>query len=204
MTDMRPPPPSSRTLLIGSAAALGGAAAILLLFVLPAEYGIDPTGVGRMTGLAKMAEPAANVYLEKGLKRTGVFTPSETAPAPLPGARDRWTFTLAPYEGIELKYTIAAGKPITFFWSATGPLSYDMHAHPFDGGEKLTESYSIAKADHLGGHYVAAFTGIHGWHWQNRGVAPVTLTLDASGAIEASKIFDSSGAQDRALTPPAR
>lgn len=204
MTDLRPPPPSSRTLAISSIAALGGAAAILLLFVLPAEYGIDPTGVGTLTGLSKMAGPPVNPYLAKGLKRTGVFMPSETRPAPVPGARDHWTFTLAPYEGIELKYTIAAGKPIAFFWSATGPLAYDMHAHPFDGGEKLTESYSIAKADHLGGRYVAAFTGIHGWHWQNRGVAPVTLTLDASGAIEGSRIFDSSGGQDRALTPPAR
>jgi hypothetical protein len=31
---------------------------------------------------------------------------------------------------------------------------------------------------------------------------PVTLTLDATGAITASKIFDPAGEHDRALTPP--
>ncbi|MDO7835538.1 hypothetical protein Q4610_10840 [Sphingobium sp. HBC34] len=204
MTDTPPSPASRRRLLIGGAAALTLGAAIMVLAVLPAEYGIDPTGFGRMTGLADMAQPATNPYLEKGLKRQGVLTISETPLAPEPGVRDHWTFDIGPYEGIELKYVVAQGKPIRFHWSATGPLDYDMHAHPFDGGTDLTESYSIAKADHLGGRYVAPFTGIHGWYWQNRGLATVRLTLDASGAITGSKIFDTRGEHDRALTPPAR
>ena len=37
-------------------AAAGAAGAILVLFWLPAEYGIDPTGVGRLTGLTEMGE----------------------------------------------------------------------------------------------------------------------------------------------------
>lgn len=36
--------------------AAGAAGAILVLFWLPAEYGIDPTGVGALTGLAEMGE----------------------------------------------------------------------------------------------------------------------------------------------------
>ena len=36
--------------------AAGAAGAILVLFWLPAEYGIDPTGVGRLTGLTEMGE----------------------------------------------------------------------------------------------------------------------------------------------------
>lgn len=195
--------PSRRALWIGAAAALAAGGAILVMFVLPAEYGIDPTGVGKATGLIKIAEPD-NIYLERGLKRKGVFTPSDTPPPPEPGAKDHWEFVLAPYEGIELKYVIAEGKPISFFWSATGPLNYDMHAHPFKGGTDLTESYSIEKRDHLGGRYVAAFTGIHGWYWQNRGTQTVRLTLDASGGMTASKIFDPAGEHDRALTPPAK
>jgi hypothetical protein len=195
--------PSRRAIWIGTAAALLAGGAIVVMFVLPAEYGIDPTGVGKATGLIKIAEPD-NIYLERGLKRKGVFTPSDTPPSPEPGAKDHWTFELAPYEGIELKYVIAEGKPVSFFWSATGPLNYDMHAHPFKGGTDLTESYSIEKRDHLGGRYVAAFTGIHGWHWQNRGTQTVRLTLDASGGITGSKIFDTVGEHDRELTPPAK
>ena len=77
-----------------------------------------------------------------------------------------------------------------------------MHAHPFVGGEELTESYAIAKGDRQAGRYVAPFTGIHGWHWQNRSMNNVRLTLDASGKIKASKLFDASGEHDRTLTPP--
>lgn len=36
--------------------AAGAAGAILVLFWLPAEYGIDPTGVGGLTGLTEMGE----------------------------------------------------------------------------------------------------------------------------------------------------
>lgn len=195
------PRPTKRAIVTGTIVAIAGAALLTVFAILPAEYGIDPTGFGKATRLTEIANPE-NKYLARGLKRTGVFTPSDTAPAPEPGVKDHWTFELGPFEGIELKYVLDEGKPMTFFWSATGPLDYDMHAHPFDGGTELTESYSIAKADRLGGRYVAAFTGIHGWYWQNRTFERVTLTLDASGQITGSKLFGPFGEQDRELTPP--
>jgi hypothetical protein len=77
-----------------------------------------------------------------------------------------------------------------------------MHSHPFDGGDALTESFVIADMQSQRGVYRAPFTGIHGWYWQNRTLEPVTLKLDASGAITGSKIFDQTGEHDRALTPP--
>jgi hypothetical protein len=196
------PRPSKRAVLTGTVVAIVGAALLTVFAVLPAEYGIDPTGFGKATRLTEIANPV-NKYLAKGLKRTGVFTRSDTASAPEPGANDHWTFELGPFEGIELKYVLEQGKPMTFFWSATGPLDFDMHAHPFDGGTELTESYAIEQADHLGGRYVAPFTGIHGWYWQNRTLGRVKLTVDASGQMTGSKLFDQFGEHDRALTPPA-
>ena len=60
MPDMASAPqselPSSRTLLRSTAIAAGVAALLLVLVVLPAEYGVDPTGVGRLLGLTKMGE----------------------------------------------------------------------------------------------------------------------------------------------------
>ncbi len=75
-----------------------------------------------------------------------------------------------------------------------------MHAHPFQGGTALTESYGVGTAPQMQGRYVAAFTGIHGWYWQNRSMAPVKLTLDASGAITESTVFDSTGEHKRPLS----
>ena len=49
-----PAPPSRKKLLLGTGAAVAIAAVGLVVFVLPAEYGIDPTGVGRATGLTDL------------------------------------------------------------------------------------------------------------------------------------------------------
>lgn len=52
-------PPSSRQLLRGTLTALVVAATVLVAVVLPAECGIDPTGIGRGIGLFRPppAEP---------------------------------------------------------------------------------------------------------------------------------------------------
>lgn len=193
-------PNRRKLVLLGSLAAVA-LTAIGVVFVLPAELGIDPTGFGKQSGLTEMANPQASETLERGRKRKGVLTTSQAVPDAEPGASDHWTHVLGPYEEAELKYVLDKGAAINFSWNAEAPLTYDMHAHPFEGGEALTESYAVAKSDSQSGRYVAAFSGIHGWHWQNRSTSPVTLTLDASGKIKGSKLFNASGEHDRTLVP---
>ena len=55
-----PPPdalaPTSRQLIRSTAIAFVVAALLLVTCVLPAEYGVDPTGIGRLLGLTQMGE----------------------------------------------------------------------------------------------------------------------------------------------------
>lgn len=203
---------------IGGAAAV--AAVALVVFILPAEYGIDPTGAGKALGVMKLSETEGeNIYLARGNKRQGVLTPLGASAQPneaglqqaiaarglsLPaGARiqsDRFEFELLPFEGIEMKYELAQGTPMVFAWRTTAPVNFDMHAHPYQGGEELTESYVITDAPSQNALYVAPFTGIHGWYWQNQTLDPVTLTVDATGAITKSFTFDQAGQHPRELT----
>jgi hypothetical protein len=227
MTDTAPTtpaPPSRKSLLIGSVTALAIAAVGLVVFVLPAEYGIDPTGAGEALGLTKLSEPAEeeNIYLKRGQARTNVLFPLDAAAQPneetlratleskgiaLPAdaeiKTDRYTFELLPYEGIEMKYVLAEGAPMVFSWRTAAPVNVDMHSHPFEGGDALTESFVIEDLGSQTAVYVAPFTGIHGWYWQNRTLENVTLTLNATGAFTGSKIFDQTGEHDRPLSPPA-
>jgi hypothetical protein len=163
---------------------------------------MDPTGFGKLTGLTKIADPGMSAEQRRGALRTGVLTLSSAKLAPEPGKKDHWEYELPPYGSIEFKYEIPEGQPVTFRWQATGALHYDMHGHPFKGGTALTESYGVSEATQMQGRYVAAFTGIHGWYWQNRSFEPVKLTLDASGAMTGSRIFEATGEQKRALAPP--
>ncbi len=186
--------------MLGGAGALVLVAGIVVAFVLPAEFGIDPTGIGKATGLIQIADSGSNAELERGRKRTGVLTLSDSALAPEPGTSDRWEIELGPYEAIEFKYEIAQGKAMVFTWQASAPLRYDLHAHPFEGGTDLTESYGVGTAQTQHGRYVAPFTGIHGWYWQNRTLDKVKLTLDATGAVEDSTVFDAAGEHARPLS----
>jgi hypothetical protein len=212
---------SSRKWLIGGVAvvALG---AIAVLFVLPAEFGVDPTGAGRALGLTKMAKPQESEETRRGKLRTNVLfalapstEPGEPAlrsaltergialPADAQLRSDRFTVELLPFEGIEMKYELARGAPMVFRWRASAPVNYDLHAHPYEGGTELTESYALSDAPAQAALYVAPFTGIHGWYWQNQTLDPVTVTVDAMGAITKSFTFDQAGEHPRALTPPS-
>jgi len=179
----------------------GIAAAVLVVFVLPAETGFDPLGVGAATGLDEIADPD-NPELERGMarmERQDVLALSDTAPEPVAGVADTWEYELAPYDSVEFKYTLREGAPVTFRWEATGPLNYDMHAHPFEGGVELTESYGVGEAQAMQGTYTPAFTGEHGWYWDNRSTDNVTLRLTASGPLTTSTIYAGGTAAERPI-----
>jgi hypothetical protein len=62
--------------------AAGAAGAILILFWLPAEYGIDPTGVGHLTGLTEMGEIKQQLAAEAEADAQAAAVPPAAAPVP--------------------------------------------------------------------------------------------------------------------------
>jgi hypothetical protein len=213
--------PSGRQLAIGSLVAVTVAAIATVFFILPAELGIDPTGFGEKTGLTGLSKGGAggNIYLERGLKRTNVLfpldggaKPDETTlratlaakgiaiPANAKLVSDHWEYELLPYANIELKYRLNQGEPMIFQWRAPVPLHVDMHSVPDQGGNDATESFVIGDMPSQTAVYVAPFTGIHGWFWQNQTLEPVTVTIDATGAFGGAVTFDQSGEHSRELT----
>jgi hypothetical protein len=192
--------PRRRKALLGGLAAVLVAAAIVVVFIMPAEFGRDPTGLGRALGLGVLSEEPVSEEFVRGQKRTGVLAPLDGGTVAEPG--DRYVLELGPFESGEFKYTHEQGDRMRFAWNATGPVDFDMHSHPFEGEVDLTESYAIDKAPSQSGVYTAQFTGIHGWYWQNRSTDNVTVTLEAAGPMTASTIFNQFGEQPRDLAPP--
>ena len=219
-----PPPmafPSPRRIAIGTAVAAIVGTVTAVFFVLPAEFGIDPTGFGQATGLTGLAGDASgmNVYLQRGLKRTNVLYPLDAAakpdeatlrstlagkvaiPADFQAQSDHWAYELLPYEGIEMKYRMAQGQPMIFAWKASAPVQYDEHSVPDQGGNDATESFAITNGPAQTAVYVAPFTGIHGWFWQNQSLENVTVTIDSLGGYTGAVIFNQSGEHPRDLNP---
>lgn len=183
--------PSSAQLLRSTIIALIAAIVILVTIVLPAEYGIDPTGVGRAIGLAEMGEIKTELAREaeedrqnpghgdqSGLVDGLIGLLIGTAHAQ-EAWRDEVTFTLAPGDYTEIKLVMNEGDAAHYEWAAEGGrINFDLHAHA--GGESV--DYKKGRGETAGdGSFEAPFAGDHGWFWRNRDKADVTVTLRLRG-----------------------
>lgn len=85
MTETNPAPhdalPSSRQLARSTAIAAAVAALLLITVVLPAEYGVDPTGVGRLLGLKEMGEIKVQLAKEAAADAKATRAAASNAPA---------------------------------------------------------------------------------------------------------------------------
>src|SRR5688572_4962044 len=81
--------PTTSQLLRATFVAAGTAAALLVAVVLPSEYGMDPTGVGRTLGLTQMGEIKVQLAEEAALATAAEEAASRdvagTATAPAAG-----------------------------------------------------------------------------------------------------------------------
>ena len=174
---------------LGKATGLAAlaAAAILTVAVLPAEYGIDPTGIGALLGLKKAqgagasATPAAPDVLPAA-SATGAAPVDKTD---LALRNDEMSLTLQPGEGAEIKASIKQGQHFVFSWDADGPVKADMHGEPYDAKpNQFTTYWKVAQQARGNGAFTAPFDGIHGWFWRNKGDKPVTIHVKVSGFQE--------------------
>lgn len=156
-----------RRVLVATLGALLAATAAFVAFVLPAEFGIDPTGIGRALGLTGLAGAPP-----QDLHRTDTRL-----------VQDFREFDLAPFESVELKYDLAVGDGFVYAWNATGEVLFDIHAEPADADPGVAESFAQGRATADAGTHVARFTGIHGWFWENRGAATVTVRVRTIGFV---------------------
>lgn len=180
--------PTTKQLLRSTLIALATAIVILFGAVLPGEYGIDPTGVGRVLGLTQMGE--IKMQLAEEARRDAATTENQTpglqstdepAPAATGEVRsDEISVTLAPGEGAEVKLTMAEGARTRFEWTVSGGgvVNYDLHG---DGGGNSISYEQGRGVPSDSGELEAAFTGNHGWFWRNRGRTDVTVTLRVVG-----------------------
>jgi hypothetical protein len=184
MTDIRYDVPA-RTLATACAAAAGGAAVILALFVLPAERGIDLTGLGSVLGLTGMGAAESETKAEAAEPRAPAgaeATPTKaTIAKTTPMRSDEMKVVLPPHSGVEVKAHMAKGDHLIFRWDATGPVKADMHGEPLGGGDEFTTYWKEKELTNGQGAFTAPFEGTHGWYWRNKGESPVTVTVKTSG-----------------------
>ena len=146
---------------------------ILVTAVLPAEYGIDLLGTGRLLGLTALSEEDA-----------GAISPQKAE-----YRVDAVEFVLGAYEFLEYKYRIEQDGAMVFSWEASGPVIYDFHSEPDGAPPGYAQSFDKAETAEAHGTYTAPFSGIHGWFWENPGSSDVTIKLTTAGFYSAAKEY---------------
>jgi len=196
--------PSVGKLIKSTILAMFIATIILVTIVLPAEYGIDPTGVGKFTGLLEMGKIKASLAEEaaadearataektKGTDDPGASLESVSNEVPVKIESTFQTseikIPLLAGEGKELKLTMKEGDQVKFtWWSDGGKVVFDAHA---DSVQVKYHNYAKGKDERREGVLEAAFDGNHGWYWKNRTFKPMTITLQVSGQYAEVKRF---------------
>ncbi|MBC3480657.1 hypothetical protein [Pseudomonas sp. SWRI77] len=199
--------PSGRQLVRSTAIALAVAMGLLVTVVMPSEYAVDPTGLGRAMGLTQMGEIkitlAQEALADEAAAKNAAPAPAAasaiipaTVPAPVqqvavaqpakpaaPAAKsDQVSLTLKPGEGREIKLEMLKGSVVAYEWSASGPVNHDTHGETYNAAQGDFHSYSKGrqiKGDK--GELTALFDGTHGWFWRNRTTGNVTIVLNTTG-----------------------
>ncbi|MBA3853610.1 MAG: transmembrane anchor protein [Gemmatimonas sp.] len=182
--------PSAKTLRNATATAIGVAAVLLTLIVLPAEYGVDPTGAGRVLGLTEMGEIKQQLAREaaaaEAAEASGGAAPAATAaPEAMPGAvekADTVLVSLEPSAGKEVKLVMRSGATARFAWTATGGnVNFDMHGDSTGAPNSYIPYRRGTGVPADSGVITAAMDGSHGWFWRNRSGRDVVVRLVVTG-----------------------
>ena len=200
--------PSSKKLIKSTAIAAVSAVVVLVTCVMPAEYAIDPTGMGKVLGLTKMGEIKQSLAeeSENGINaaqavnsveqisvETSTQSAADNAHMIMPAIyKESISIELKPGQATEVKLTMPQSASVNFDWKAVGGgLNYDTHGDPVNAPKGFYHGYGKGKNETTQqGVLKAAFDGKHGWFWRNRTENPVTVTLLVEGQFsEMKKVF---------------
>jgi prepilin signal peptidase PulO-like enzyme (type II secretory pathway) len=134
----------------------------LVTIILPAEYNIDPTGVGHVLGLTVFNNEEAKVEAKGAVEHIDIIVPAQS--------------------GVEYKFTMLQHQKLTYRWVTDGAaLYFDLHGEPKDNTTGYFESYAIATLNGMEGSFTTPFQGTHGWYWKNTSNTPVVIQLTIKG-----------------------
>lgn len=186
--------PSKRKLIRSTVVAAASASVLLVTVILPAEYAVDLTGIGRVLGLTEMGQ--IKQQLANEAEKVEVAVPSKasipevTKPesvedvAPVVPTESLWSdesiVTIRPREAAEVKLVMKKGDTAQYEWvTDQGHLNSDLHTDDVEG---KVYSYKQGRSEtDSSGDLTAVSDGAHGWYWRNRSDKNVTVTLRVKG-----------------------
>jgi|TARA_B110000091_G_scaffold202425_1_gene234944 hypothetical protein len=184
-------------------------AIVLLTAVLPAEYGIDPLGTGKLFGFSKLYQGNEQIEnneiysslnfkkikMEKLGSPQSVPKPSETDNPPPEvqySVREDTIEVIVPAKkGIEYKFKSLKYGRTKYEWSTDKGIVYiDFHGEVKQENSSKNvfyESYTLAYSNNMAGTLTAPFEGKHGWYFRNETNQDIVVAIRLNGQYELFK-----------------
>lgn len=179
---------SPKTLLMITGGGLVAGILIVAGAIMPAEYNVDPLGLGKLTGMGRIWVPEEKVW-QPGAGMEPAYAsaaPRTETLVEIPLGASDW-----PEAALEYKFAMKPGQTILYQWEAvaedgspvTTPVEFDFHGHTLaqDGEEMTVANYQKARATSEQGALMAPFDGIHGWYFRNHAADPIRIRLRVEG-----------------------
>jgi hypothetical protein len=187
-------PPAKKKLLLLTGGALVVATLVAVCFVFPAEYHLDPLGVGKLTGLDRLAgNKEIEVKPVAAAPGAAPATPSHSYPTAWRSDVIDIPLTSADQpEGSELEYKVRMkpGSTLIYSWEVAAPpeeFYSDFHGQTIPdkpGGDIKVATYRQAVGIRDAGSLIAPLDGVHGWYLQNQSTKPTVVHLRIAGFYE--------------------
>lgn len=175
------PTSSIKSLIFSCIASIILAIIILLIAVLPAEFNIDLTGLGKKLGLTVLAQTDETL-----VNPSVISCPDTTQSSDKQPETNEWldsvVINVPAKKGLEYKFHINKGDKLEFVWKTDGAsLYFDFHGEPQGNTTGYFKSFKESTQNESSGTLVAPFTGSHGWYWKNKSNEAVTINLKTRG-----------------------
>ena len=181
--------PSSAQLLKSTIIAIIMIVILFVMVILPAEYGTDPTGVGKLLGLKEMGDIKMSLLEESQNESLQESEPFSIDTDSVEAEKisdtineDVVEITIEPGKAIEIKLEMKIGDIVQYEWrTIKGGLNYNLHGDGYKGSKKSINYKKGRMVPSDSGELKAEFDGYHGWFWRNREKFSVTVILQTSG-----------------------
>lgn len=205
MSEMNHPVLGKNAILKSILFALVLGTIILVTAVLPAEYGLDPIGTGKLFGFNRLYVPEEGaedegstsqlvqsnplIKMEKAGSGPDVARPAEAEnppPAQQPATREDSVQVIVPAgKGIEYKINMQKYGTLKYEWATNrGTVYFDFHGEVNQRKNAKAvyfESYTIAYSNNMVGTLLSPYDGKHGWFFRNSGKEDIIVTLRLKG-----------------------
>lgn len=177
---------------------------VFVIAILPATYGKDPLGTGKLFGFSRLFVNKSTTnsinYKHLKLNKLGseavVPKPIEAdnppSTVPFPKRNDTIKIIVPAKKGIEYKFKVKKYAQVKYEWFTTNKevVYLDFHGEVKQDNppkDVFYESYALAYSNNMAGTFTAPFNGKHGWYFRNEYNEDIHLFIILKGEYD---LFD--------------